>query len=1022
MKQRILAYLHDLSCGVPSPVAKELMQANGLSKAALQARSKEVLSHILHRYSHFSVSTIDSFFQKIIRGFAQELGLQSGFEIVLNQGQVLETAIQALIDSAHQSPQLCQWLVAFAEDKLLAGKHWDVRHELMALGWELLAEPFSVHEAQLREVMHSPHAIRQLSEQLHRQINFFETKLQHWGEQAQHAIQQAGLEVGDFAYGQAGVAGYLTGLTTQKRWMPTQRALRALDQPTAWYSKTSDQAKRIGSVVQEALLPCLQKVVSFYNAHHKAYFTALEVRHFIYALGIAIQLLEQLSDYRDTHNVMLVSDTTLFLRKIIAENDTPFLYEKAGTFYKHFLIDEFQDISGFQWRNLQPLIANGLTEGYDSLVVGDVKQSIYRWRGGDWRLLLTHLEQDLSPTLAMSLDNNWRSKPCIIDFNNTFFAKATAALVQHLSSELTTLEDAPLRKELLTQVQQLEQAYRDVRQTLPPGRTTKEQGYVNVTLVEEEMSQDGESKSWREVAKEQLIDRIEALQQAGIALKDMAILVRNNAEGRDIVQALLAHEQSSKAVPQCRYEVISAESLYLSHSPWVNMLINALKYLGNSQNILAQATLWHLYQVYILQNDTAALADYWNVGNMTLPAPLVNHRHQLLQLPLYELVEALIDYLQLRQSAAIPFLQAFQDVVLAFAAEAPSNLSQFLSWWEEHGCQHALPRVEGHDAITLMTIHQAKGLQFNVVMIPFCAWDLDHNPHHPPVLWCSTDVAPLHTFPVLPVRYSSRLKDTIYARDYYQEHLQAHLDNLNLLYVAFTRPEDQLYIWAPRPSKVALKTTADLLQQTLVHQTSDDMPDWTHCWDEDAGILEIGRPAAQVAAPHTAPPWSEPPTLMPAYEASLVHALLTAPAASSSAQARYGKLVHHVLARITYADDLPGVLSDLRATEDIDQQIQVRLEAQLVALLNQPQVHDWFSADWEVKNEATILTPSGQMLRPDRVLIQPNQTVVIDFKTGMPQPHHSQQIQAYTALLRDMEHANVAGYLLYVATGQIVPC
>ncbi|MEL6413294.1 MAG: UvrD-helicase domain-containing protein, partial [Bacteroidota bacterium] len=322
---------------------------------------------------------------------------------------------------------------------------------------------------------------------------------------------------------------------------------------------------------------------------------------------------------------MLVSDTTLLLRKVIAENDTPFLYEKAGSFYKHFLIDEFQDISGFQWRNLQPLIANGLTEGYESLVVGDVKQSIYRWRGGDWRLLLTQLEQDLSPTLTISLDNNWRSRPHIVDFNNTFFDKAAAILVQHLSSELATLENLPLRKALLTQVQQLAQAYRDVHQNLPPQRTPHEQGYVNVTFVEEETPQEGVSSSWREVAKEQLISRIETLQQTGVPLRDMAILVRNNAEGRDIVQTLLARQQSSKATSQYRYDIISAESLYLSHSPWVNMLISALRYLDNPTDTLAHVTLWHLYQAYVLKSDIATSNDYWSVEKMTLPKLLVDH-------------------------------------------------------------------------------------------------------------------------------------------------------------------------------------------------------------------------------------------------------------------------------------------------------------------------------------------------------------------------------------------------------------
>ena len=1021
MKHRILTHLYDLSHYTTGAAADTLMQAHGWDRDTLRARSRTVLSHILHQYAHFSVSTIDSFFQRIVRGFAQELGLQSGFRIELDQGHVLAHVAQTLINTASQSPLLRQWLVAFAEDKLLNGQHWDFERELLALGWELLAEPFSMYEAQLRQVMQDPDAIRQLLKQLHQQIHTFEIHLQRWGQQAQQAIQQAGLAVDDFAYGKSGVAGYLTGLVLQKKYPPTQRALRALDQPTAWYSQKCDKASRIAEVVQVSLQPCLQAAVRFYDTHHRAYYTAIEVRRFVYALGIATKLLEQLSDYRAAHNVMLVSDTTLFLHKVIAENDTPFVYEKAGTYYKHFLIDEFQDISRCQWRNLQPLVSNGLTEGHDSLVVGDVKQSIYRWRGGDWRLLHTQLQEDVASTATVSLDSNWRSKPHIIDFNNTFFATAIATLVQHLSHELTTLTDSALRQTLLTQVQQLEGAYKDVRQHLPPQRTDMEQGYVRITLLEETTTQEGHPQTWRDIAKKQLIARIEALQLAGVAPKGIAILVRNNAEGRDVVQALLAHRQSPDALPQCQYDVVSAASLYLSHSPWISIIVHALKCLHNDADTLAQATLHHLHQQHVLHcEDDGAVTrvSHRHAPQGSLVEALVVDRVQLLQLPLYELIETLICRLQLRQAAAIPFLQAFQDLVLTFTAQECADVSHFLGWWEQRGSRYTLPNTQAQDAITLMTIHQAKGLQFKVVMIPFCAWDLDHSPHHPPTLWCSTQMPPFDAFPVLPVRYSRRLKDTAYAQDYYQEHMQAYLDNLNLLYVAFTRPEDQLYVWAQRPSKEQLKTTADLLQQTLAGAA-----DWARCWDAKGGILEIGQLPMAASATTAVPSPSTPAVPMCApSEPSLAQALLAAPMPMHSAQAQYGVLVHQVLAHVHEAEDVAAALDILQAAGEIDQTIREQLMSQLTALLHQPRVRDWFSAQWEVKSEATILSPAGQMLRPDRVLMRPGQVVVIDFKTGIPQSYHKQQVQAYAALLYDMGHPQVEAYLLYTATGQVVLC
>jgi ATP-dependent exoDNAse (exonuclease V) beta subunit len=1028
MKQRILVYLHSLAQGTPSPVATALLRDKGWNMAFLQNRAQAVLSNILHQYARFSVSTIDSFFQKIIRGFAQELGLQSGFRVELDQQYVLNTIIDDLVVAAGQHQQLQQWLVAFAEDKLLSGKSWNFKRELADLGQELFSEPFGTHAAQLAQATSNQAALHQFLRALHQHITHFENKLQGFGQQALTIIEQSGLAVDDFAYGKAGVAGYLAGLATKRKWTPSQRALCVLERVEAWYSRASDKRDRIEEIVNSALQPCLKEVVHFYNTHHRVYHTALEVRHFIYAFGIVTQLLERLNDYRATHNVMLVSDASIFLRKIIAENETPFVYEKMGAFYKHFLIDEFQDISGFQWHNFKPLIENSLNEGHPSLVVGDVKQSIYRWRGGDWRLLLTQLEKDVAHTTTVTLDKNWRSKQHIIDFNNFFFSTVTTTLAQQLTEELAMLEDPTLQKDLMAQVQQLGNAYQEVHQQLPPQRVQPDKGYVNITFLEDTVADNEASQSWRERVKARLTLLIEQLQQDGIALKDIALLVRSNAEGRDIFRTLLAHQHSSQAQPGCRYDVISSESLYLGHNPWVNILINALKCLVQEKAPLAQAELFYLYRVYVLQAASTALHNCFQAeeGATSLPKEFVAQRRYLQQLPLYELIEALIALFQLHQATAVPFLQAFQDVVLAFEAKEVADVSLFLAWWEERGYRYTLPRAVGQEAMTLMTIHQAKGLQFKVVILPFCAWDLDHNIRRPPTLWSTTDVFPFASFPVLPVRYTPRLKDTIYARAYYEEHMQAYLDHLNLLYVAFTRPEDQLYVFAQRPAKIAIKTTSDLLYQTFskTQETTTFPKPWDRCWDVTQGVLEMGT-TKPLAVPETP---KEASTNLQQYRTSnwlqkhlenKVHSFETL---EQTAQASYGKLVHRLLAQLTSIDAWPMVLAAMQTSEDIGQEEVAQLKQQLTALSHHSQVKSWFSSDWEVKKEAAILTPSGKILRPDRVLLQPGKAVVIDFKTGQQNVRHAQQVQAYTALLRAMGYVQVEGYLLYIEAGEVVAC
>jgi ATP-dependent helicase/nuclease subunit A len=1028
MKQRILVYLHSLVQGTPSPVAEALLRDKGWDIAFLQNRAQAVLSNILHQYALFSVSTIDSFFQKIIRGFAQELGLQSGFRIELDQEYVLNTIIDDLVASAGQNQQVQEWLVAFAEDKLLRGKTWNFKRELAGLGKELFTESFGIHAAQLVQATNSQTALHQFLRVLHKHITHFENKLQGFGQQALAIIEQSGLAVDDFAYGNAGVAGYLVGLATKRKWTPSQRALCALERVEAWYSQSSDKQDHIEKIVRNALQPCLKEVVHFYDTHHCVYYTALEVRHFVYSFGIVTQLLESLNDYRTAHNVMLVSDASIFLREIIAENETPFVYEKIGAFYKHFLIDEFQDISGFQWHNFKPLIENSLNEGHSSLVVGDVKQSIYRWRGGDWRLLLTQLEKDIEHTTTVTLDENWRSKQHIIDFNNSFFSAVTRILTQQLTDEIAMLADPILKKDLLAQVQQLGHAYQEVHQQLPSQRVQPDKGYVNITFLEDTVPDQEASQGWRERVKTQLPLLIEKLQQEGVALKDIALLVRSNAEGRDIFRALLAHQHSSQAQPGCRYDVISSESLYLGHNPWVNLLINALKCLVQEEASLAQAELIYLYQVYVLQAAPTTWHDCFQAeeGAISLPEEFVAQRLYLQQLPLYELIEALIALFQLHQVVAVPFLQAFQDVVLAFEAKEVPDASLFLAWWDERGHRHTLPRVVGQEAMTLMTIHQAKGLQFKVVILPFCEWDLDHNIRRPPTLWNTADVLPFAAFPVLPVCYTHRLKDTIYARAYYEEHIQVYLDHLNLLYVAFTRPEDQLYVFAQRPAKMAMKTTSDLLYQTFskTKETDTFSTPWAHCWDVSRGVLEMGitQPMVVSKIPKNAS------TNLQRYRTSnrtqqyLENKSCTLEAAEQTAQASYGQLVHRLLAQITSVDEWPVVLATLQASEDIGQEEVAQLKRQLTALFRHSQVKSWFDSEWEVRKESAILIPSGKILRPDRVLLQPGKAVVIDFKTGTPHMSHARQVQDYAALLRAMGYVQAEGYLLYIETSEVIAC
>jgi ATP-dependent exoDNAse (exonuclease V) beta subunit len=854
MKQRILTSLHSIAQGTEKHLTQELTQLNGWDNQELQKRAQTVLSKILHAYDRFSVSTIDSFLQSIVRNFSKELGIQHGFTIEMDQEAILEDIIDNVISASNKDQQLHKWLVSFAENKILSGKSWHFKQALKQLGYELFTENFGQQERLLVEAVDDKYKLIEFLDLLEARKLKFENNLQKFGREAVQWIQESALELSDFSYGQRGVAGYLMGISEKKNFAPTQRTLTALDSIEAWYSKASPKKELIATVVQSKLQSILAKIITYYQTEYHGYHTIVAIQQFIYAFGIITHLLESLRDIRAKKNIMLISDAANLLRQIIAENDTPFVYEKVGSFYNHFLIDEFQDISDFQWQNLKPLISNGLATGHMSLLVGDVKQSIYRWRGGKWQLLSSQLEKDFIETKNIILDHNWRSKPHIVHFNNTFFTQASRHLVNYLQHEIEQLDNhSSLKQHLNTQLQEIANVYAHAYQHLPPHvHSIQDPGYVEVNFLQD-IDVEREKFSWKEQVKQRLPALLESLQKQGFKLQDIALLVRSHSEGRELSQTLLDYQHSAYAKPEYTYIALSTESLYLGQSPWINIVISALKYLENETDTLARTELIYLYQVYACKNEQDVSHELFKQSGIgdnesLLPNQFITEYYQLTKLPLYKQIIRLLDIFQLKTTVSKPFIYAFQDLVLTYLQQHPAEHYNFLTWWEEKGSKHTLPHMEGQEAMHIMTIHQAKGLQFKVVIVPFCTWNFDHNSYKSPILWCSTDKPPFSTFPILPLKYHKGLQDTVYAQAYYEERMQVYLDHFNLLYVALTRAEEQLYVFAQQPGKTKLDTTADLLYKTVSDAPANKETDtdkyflkWGEYWDDNDKKLVIGN-------------------------------------------------------------------------------------------------------------------------------------------------------------------------------------
>jgi ATP-dependent helicase/nuclease subunit A len=1040
MKQRILTYLYSLTKDTATPIAANLLEKLGWEPSTLQQQAKKLLSHILHRYDRFTVTTIDSFFQTIIRSFAQELGIPPKFNIELNQEVILKQLIDGLLTSVHQEPRLQEWLISFAEHKLMQGKSWHLKDELTYLGQELFKETFLVHETALTQATQDKNFLYDFLAKLQQTIAQFETTLQELGKTALHAMHKAQLSVSDFAYGTSGAAGYLWKLQQkQKNFAPTQRARHAMEHIAAWHSKASPQKQAIINLVTDSLQAILQQAIEFYQVNHQHYYTALEIQRFFYGLGIITHLQYRLQDYRDRNKVMLIADTTNLLRQVIAENDTPFIYEKIGTYYKHFLIDELQDISAFQWQNIQPLIDNGLAEGYTSFLVGDVKQSIYRWRGGNSRLLATQLNQVSARIATITLDQNWRSKQHIVGFNNTFFTQASLVITNHFQTEIQALNNPTLQSSLHEQVKEIAAAYQDVYQHMPEPHLQQEAGYVQVSLVkDEEETQTGTKLSWQEQVKQQLPILMQTLQDDGYQLGDIALLVRNHAEGKAIFQTLLAYQQSSHAKPGYQYKAISAESLCLGHNPWINILINALKYLADQEDILAKTELIYLYQCHVCKNNLADFQDAWQLAckpihstlqHALLPQRLWDERTKLQDLPLYERLVALIPIFQLQQAEVAPFIQAFLDAVLNYLKKEPAEVACFLDWWQNQGSATSLPQVKNHEAVSIMTIHQAKGLQFKVAIIPFCDWDFDHSPQRSPIIWCKSTVEPFSQFPSLPLQYNKNLQYTWYTQAYYEERIQTYLDNLNLAYVAFTRPEDRLYIFGKQAHKNSLKTISELLAHNFAQAPplpnhdevrEKDYVIWHQYWDPTNQTLTLGTPTPvqkhtmqadhSYTAPFLANPWSTP------IMTTLPLEVPNGPIPTTHIHTIKLAWIAEILTKLQAETQLQDLFTYLQIEKGLNENEMQELKHYLIRLWKNPLVKAWYDGSWVLYN-TPLLTPSGHVHQPNRVMIQKQKALVAGFlMDDSLYDQASQQVTKTADLLNKMQYASVKTYLLNIST------
>lgn len=999
MKSRILENLHRLSAGERCEYLDDLMSQTGKSPEWIRKEAGEILNAILHDFTRFSVSTIDSFFQKIIRAFAREAGLHSGFNIELDHDIWLSAAIDDMISSASENVQLKNWLIRYAISNIDNEKSWNLRGGIARLSGELFKENFKILSKDEMPKLRDKDFLTEYIAKMKCISSAFEKYMKEAGQKALESFSGYQLSDDMFYRKGQGIPGFirtLAGGAIPEKISETVRSI--MSDPPRWC--TGKMSPQLAGAIAGGLESTLMEAIAHYDHNIEAYRTSKVIVSNIYALGILSDVLFNIHRLTSSENTFLLSDAGEFLRLITDGDQCPFIYEKVGNRYENFMIDEFQDTSTIQWKNFYHLIENSLAQGYDNLVVGDIKQSIYRWRNSDWRILRDLMESRLQDERIViePLAVNWRSRQNIIKFNNDLFSILPGILDEKIGNEVTSSGFASLYSEAVQK---------------DPGR--KEGGYIRIEFVE-----DDPEKCWDDKVLVNLPGIIENLQERGYSASDIGIIVRDGKQGASVLKSLIDYGNNASPEQKSRYcyNAVSNDSLLLSGSAAVNFIISVISVLNDPSDMIARATMIRYYLIAATDSEVQSNPDLKSPEKY-FPQGYKEFFSSLSQKPLFESIESIIKFFSLGDySQNTVWLSTFQDCVLAFTRNGNPDPGSFLEWWETSGHKKSVVLPGNQEAIRILTIHKSKGLEFRVVILPFICWELDHPPFKQPLLWVKPTVAPFNELGILPVRCSKELSGTIFSEYYEDERYSVHLDNLNLLYVAATRAKDVLYGFAPASSGNG-NIAAVLMEAFSTERFSETYNKQSNTFE--CGDIPESKPQVQSSVDLITRRY--PVTHASRSLKLKLHGenYFSAGDVEVRRKINYGKLMHEVFEGVDTPSDIPGAVRRLVLDGKLPVEEAAALEAGITQLITQPCVAPWFAEGNKVMKEAGILLTSGNIRRPDRVIFRDGKATVIDFKFGEENDHYAEQVGLYRSLLIQMGHAEVDGFIWYVNKNKIVP-
>lgn len=989
MKERIIDALDILSySNQPNENAKKkrdtflLQTANnlGLSPEIVESKAKRVLKEILHQYEDFSVLTIDKFSLRLIRTFARDLDHSEDFNVVMDEGFLIEQVVDIMLSNIgrEEHKELTTLALQYAKSNLEEGDKWDFRNNLISFASLLTKEANQDYIEKILALEYTKENYRNLKLELNR----IETEYDALKKETKKKFNSFGI---------TDLPGKSKGLTGEMDKIEN----RNFDKKPAMYKATAEtltgkNLKDIHFFPSEA-----KKLVEhFFKTEielYELYYVTKAVRKNFYNLALLKYVAKQLNEVKKNENIIRISEFNKLISNLISEENTLYIYEKLGNRFQHYLLDEFQDTSRLQWLNLIPLIDEAISRGKENLIVGDPKQAIYRFRNGlveQFMALPSIYEAELEPERLRqfnanltrsgykeSLEDNWRSNKNIVTFNNLFFP----AFSTHLSEDKR-------------------EAYADVKQNLRGA----DGGYIEIQLVEEKLTKE-EKYNFEHL---RLLEWIRSCEAEGFKRGDICILARNKKDGSRWAQFLTKQKDN--------FKIVSADSLVIKADKTIQLFIDYLNLRRNYANVNKQIQFAVSYFTQQNLDPLIYLKEYWiddKVGKLNMEKFVVDFFKNKKSLifnydNLYDLGQRFSRIFKVNEIEN-PYLHHLMEMLQNFDQTDGPDIRAFLEFWNQKGSDETVQVPKNKDAIQIMTIHQSKGLEFPVVILPNLDWDLGK---------MNEQFIENKTGNLLYLTPTKSGPDFILkAREF--EESQKLMDEINLLYVAMTRPVQRLYLISKKGN--AKSSSLDQLFSSTIEDINHDKLKLNR--KEELSIFTFG-----VKEKNKEENKEKENTYIP----KSIHDLLWFPEISLrdkdalesedlSREQRFGNQLHLILSETDFLKNLKKVISQLKQKDTLEKDMLEELETTANRILNNTEYQALLENASEILSEQDIIIDRQQVKRPDKLLINQDDITLLDFKTGEAKQKDIAQLRDYAFALKEIGYKNVNGILFYTKKNRL---